>query len=89
MWKDLNETQMRIRLSDKTTTKEKGSLCLSASEDVMSVFVKYFAEERKAKELENAREVSILRSEAHDSGKVAEQQPNKRVNKRLISNLLF
>ena len=49
-WTGINESQMRVHLSDITTTNEKSSkipLCTSAPEDVLELFSNHFADARK------------------------------------------
>ena len=59
----INESQMRVHLSDMTTTKEKGSkmpLCTSAPTEVLEVFSNYFAESRKKLKLKkNGQQMSF------------------------------
>jgi hypothetical protein len=95
-WSRMNDTQMRVHLSDKTTTKDKGSnvpLCLMVPVDVAAVFQKHFAEESKKEQVESDRQATVLRSEQYDAGRVPEadlnvQQPSKKVTYYFILSML-
>ena len=75
-WRSWNDTQKRIHLSDRTTTKENGSkvpLCTAVTALVAKPYIDHFADLRKTKADASLLKDNIRRSELQDVGHVDDE----------------